>query len=100
MKMKVLEQPRPGNDGGTEQPDRRVLALARALGRYQALRDMAAQSAASDEQDEPADHRAWPTGPAKPRMIDLYSLDTTSGFLPGFVAYATTRTVPGTHHRR
>lgn len=71
--------------------DPRVIALARALGRYQALRDMAAAGAAAapDEGEvEDADDVAWPTASSRPRAIDHYCLQAPPGFLPGFIAYA------------
>lgn len=91
----------PGRDAAAPQPDRRVLAVARALGRYQALLDMAAERAADPDREDDADLRAWPTGPAKPRVIDLYGLRPPAGFLPGFMAYASAPTADlGSFFRR
>lgn len=90
----------PGDDANGEPADRRVLAFARALGRYQALRDMAAaRAAASDDEGTDPDQRAWPSAPPRPRVIDLYSRTLPSGFLPGFIAYAA-NPGHGIHHRR
>lgn len=100
--MPSVKTENPESAASVEPLDPRVLALARALGRYQALRDMAAaRAAAPDDGVEDADDRAWPTAAAKPRVIDLYSLAAPSGFLPGFIAYASAASAgPAFHHRR
>ena len=89
----------PGDDATGQPADRRVLAFARALGRYQALRDMAAARAAAPDEGTAPDQRAWPSAPPRPRVIDLYCRTLQPGFLPGFIAYAAN---PGgsLHHRR
>lgn len=69
-------------------PDPLALALARALGRYQARRDMAAARDASAEHGpDPRPDR--PTVLTGIRFIDLCSMSMPAAFLPGSPALST-----------
>ncbi|GJD32264.1 hypothetical protein PMNALOAF_3532 [Methylobacterium adhaesivum] len=84
MKDKLQDLPSHLEFEDTASPNRRALALARALGRYQALRDMAATCDAVDAENRTADQRTVSAAFGTTRVLDLYSMAMPVGVLPGF----------------
>lgn len=81
-------------------PDPRALAMARALGRYQALRDIAAALEASHPDDRAMRLRASGVSAAT-RVLDLHSLAFPVGIQPGFFGrLAPSAAHPGLPRRR